>query len=259
MVTTEPGPTARSDRRLGGRLALGAVAAFLVAVPFGLLLYLVESAWQPLEDLDTGTAEQLNEVARERPVLVDVLDIVSVVFDPWTFRLVVLGVVVWLWRRGARRLAAWAATTTVVGGVLGGILKLLVERIRPVLDDPVGHAGGYSFPSGHALNSLLGCGVLILIFLPVLSRNGRITAYVVGLLVVLVTGFDRIALGVHFVSDVLAGWVVALACLAGTSEAFEVWRREEGRRPSTPEEGVEPEAAGALSEQAAPGPGAGGK
>jgi undecaprenyl-diphosphatase len=64
---------------------------------------------------------------------------------------------------------------------------------------------------------------------------------------------------VHYVSDVLAGWVVALACLAGTSAAFEFWRREEGRRPSTPDEGVEPEAAAAMSEQRAPGVGAGDK
>jgi hypothetical protein len=70
---------------------------------------------------------------------------------------------------------------------------------------------------------------------------------------VLLTGFDRVGLGVHYVSDVLAGWVVALACLAGTSAAFEVWRREEGRQPSTPDEGVEPEAAAAMSDQSAPG------
>ena len=260
MVTPRgPQPTALSDRRLGGRLALGGLAAFLVAVPFALLLYLVESAWEPLEDVDAGTAEQLNEVARDNPLLVDVLDVVSVVFDPWTFRFVVLGVVVWLWRTGARRLAAWAAVTTVVGGALGGTIKLLVERIRPVLDDPVAQAGGYSFPSGHALNSLLGCGVLILVFLPVLSRTGRFTSYAVALVVVLLTGFDRIALGVHYVSDVLAGWVVALACLAATSAAFEVWRREEGRRPSTPQEGVEPEAAGAMGDETTARPSAPGK
>ena len=240
MTPDRPTP---AERRLGGRLALGAVAAFLIAVPFGLLLYLVESAWQPLEDLDTRTAERLNEVARDSPVLVDVLDVVSVAFAPWVFRLMVLAVVVWLWRRGARRLAVWAALTTALGGAVGIVLKLLVERVRPVLDDPVARASGFSFPSGHALNSLLCIGVLILVFLPLLHRTGRLSAYAVGLLVVLATGFDRVALGVHFVSDVLAGWVVALACLAATSAAFEIWRREEGRRPSTPAEGVDPEAA----------------
>jgi membrane-associated phospholipid phosphatase len=234
---------ARAEHRLWHRLGLGALAALLVAVPFGLLLFLVESAWEPMEELDTATAERLHEAARDSPVLVDVLDVVAVIFDPWAFRLVVLGVVVWLVRRGARRLAVWALLTMVLGGVAGITLKLLVERVRPVLDDPVAHAGGYSFPSGHALNSLLCVGVLILVALPGLGRTGRLTAYAVGLLVVLVTGFDRIALGVHFVSDVVAGWMLALACLAGTTVAFEVWRREEGRPPAGPADGVDPEAA----------------
>ena len=66
-------------------------------------------------------------------------------------------------------------------------------------------------------------------------------------MLVLLTGFDRVALGVHFVSDVVAVWVVGLAVLAGTSGAFEFWRREHGRPPSTVTEGVEPEAAPDIS------------
>ena len=127
-------------------------------------------------------------------------------------------------------------------------LKTLVGRIRPVVDVPVAAAPGNSFPSGHALNSFLCTGVLILVFLPVLSRAGRWFAYVLGAAIVLLTGFDRVALGVHYVSDVVAGWGVALACLAGTSAAFEIWRREHGRRPSAVDEGVDPEAASALRE-----------
>ncbi len=99
-----------------------------------------------------------------------------------------------------------------VGGILGVLLKLLVDRARPAFPEPVAHASGYSFPSGHALNSMLGVGVLLLVFLPVLRGTGRIIAYVAGAAVVLLTGYDRVALGVHYVSDVLAGWVVALAC-----------------------------------------------
>ena len=63
----------------------------------------------------------------------------------------------------------------------------------------------------------------------------------------LLTGYDRVALGVHYVSDVVAGWVVALACLAGTAPAFEIWRREQGRRLRRSSEGVEPEAADEMS------------
>jgi undecaprenyl-diphosphatase len=231
-----------ANRRLGARLALAALAASLLAVPFALLLLLVKSESGTLARLDVGTAERLHELARGSPGLVDFLDVVAIVTDPWLLRLLVLAAVIWLWRRGAHRLAAWAVTTTVLGGLLSGALKLLVLRARPSFDEPVAQAQGYSFPSGHALNSVLISGVLILVFLPVLSPRGRRLAGVTAAFVVLLTGFDRIALGVHFVSDVLAGWFVAAACLAATSAGFEIWRREEGMRPSAVSQGVDPEA-----------------
>jgi membrane-associated phospholipid phosphatase len=241
-------PAKEPKRGLAGRLALGGAVAVLVSIPLVLLLLLVESAWEPLENLDRSTADSLNSVARGDGTWVRVLDDGALLLDPWVFRLAVLGVAVWLWRRGAKRLAAWAVVTVVIGGVLGVVLKALVARARPVFPEPVAHAGGYSFPSGHALNSMLCVTVLILIFLPVLRTPGRLLAYGVGGLLVLLTGFDRVALGVHFVSDVIAGWVVALAVVAGTSAAFEIWRREQGRQPAALREGVEPESAPEIAE-----------
>jgi membrane-associated phospholipid phosphatase len=225
-----------ADRRLGSRLALGGLAAFVFAVPFLLLLLLVESQWQPLEELDEDVARELNEVARPRDGLVSALDFGAVALDPWVFRLAVLGTAFWFWTRGRRRLAVWAVVTAAIGGILGVVLKLLVERARPIFDEPVAHAGGYSFPSGHALNSMLCVVILLLLLRPLLGPASRVAAYAVGAALVLLTGFDRVALGVHYVSDVLAGWVVALACVAATTVAFEVWRREEVREhPATAE------------------------
>jgi undecaprenyl-diphosphatase len=235
-------PSRHPERGLAARLALGSALAALVAVPGTLIWLLVESEWEPLERLDRSVADSLNDLARDESELVDVLQFGSVALEPWVFRAVVLGVAVWLWSRGARRLAAWAVVTMAVGGLLGVLLKLLVERARPSFPEPVEVASGYSFPSGHALNSMLGVGVLLLVFLPVLRGVGRVLAHLVGAALVLLTGLDRVGLGVHYVSDVLAGWVVALAVLAGTSGAFEIWRREHGRVPSTVTEGVEPEA-----------------
>jgi undecaprenyl-diphosphatase len=141
----------------------------------------------------------------------------------------------------------WAIVTMVIGGVLAVVLKLIVARARPSLPNPVAHASGYSFPSGHALNSFLCVGILIMVFLPVLRPAGKALAYTVGAALVLLTGYDRVALGVHYVSDVLAGWGAALAVLAGTATAFEIWRREHGRPSSTASEGVDPDAANEMS------------
>ena len=155
--------------------------------------------------------------------------------SPNTFRVAVVVVAVALWRSGARRLAIWAVVTTAVGALLGVVLKQLVHRARPTFPDPVASAGSYSFPSGHALGSFLGCGILLLIALPLLGRTGRAWAWAAAAFLVLLTGFDRIALGVHFVSDVVGGWVAAGALLVGTTTAFGAWRG--ARRPS---DGVDP-------------------
>src|SRR3954464_9016096 len=83
------------------------------------------------------------------------MDVWSLVFAPTVFRVAAAALVVWLWRRGAGRTALWVAVTMITGGVLGVVLKLLFGRHRPDLLDPVAHAPGYSFPSGHALTSAL--------------------------------------------------------------------------------------------------------
>lgn len=236
------------NRGLAGRLALGAIAAAVVAIPFTLLMLLVLSQWKPLERLDKSVANDLHGQVAGHPTTVDLLRAGSVALDPFVFRGLVIIVAGWLWSRGARRLAAWALVTMVIGGVLGAVLKHVVERSRPAFPEPITTASGFSFPSGHALNSLLCVGIVVLALLPALDRVGRLVAYSVGAGLVLLTGYDRIALGVHYVSDVVAGWGVALACLAGTSAAFEIWRREHGGRPPSVEEGVDPEAAPALRE-----------
>jgi len=241
-------PGRAPQRGLGGRLALGGLATLAVAVPFTLLALLVLSKWEPLARLDASVADEMNEFARSQGWIVGTLDVLAKALDPWVFRLIVLGVAVWLFQRGARRLALWSLVTLAVGGVLGVVLKLVVERARPTLEQPVAHANGFSFPSGHALNSFLAVGILLLVFLPVLTTAGRVVAYAVGAFLVLLTGFDRVALGVHYVSDVVAGWIVALACLAGTAGAFEIWRREHGHRPSPMHEGLDPEAAPDIAE-----------
>lgn len=227
------GGVGTDDRRLVARLGLAALAAAAFALPFAALLLLVRDSWVPLADLDDAVATDLHGFTLARPWLADTLTVVSYLTSPWVFRAAVLVLAVALWRRGSARLAAWAVVSMAVGGTLGGLVKLLVERARPGFDEPIHPVGGYSFPSGHALNSLLGCAILLLALLPSLRSRGRpatVAAVAAAAVLVLLTGYDRLGLGVHYVSDVLAGWVLALATLAATVVGFETWRRDE-RKP----------------------------
>ncbi|WP_329109767.1 phosphatase PAP2 family protein [Micromonospora sp. NBC_01699] len=261
--SAKPGWWARRldpDRSLSLRLTFAAVAAVLVLVPFSVLSLLVISAWWPLRSLDEGLAESLHAEAVAHPGWASATQVWTDVFGPGPLRVLVLAVVVWLWWRGARRVALWAVTTMVTGGVLGASLKLLFGRGRPELLDPVSHAPGYAFPSGHALTAALAAGVLVLVFLPFVAEIGdarrrraaRWGLWAGALLVTMVTGLSRIALGVHWLSDVLGGWVLGAAVVAATTAAFATWRGRVGHRPTSPlNDGVVEEEGRPLPERAA--------
>ncbi|MEV4466303.1 phosphatase PAP2 family protein [Micromonospora echinofusca] len=228
------------DRRLhpdharGLRLTLAATAAFLVAVPFTLLAFLVLGDWPPLRRLDTAVTDALAGLAAEHPAWVRLMALVTDVFAPMPLRVAALVLVLWLLHRQARQLAVWVAVTMAVGGLLGPLLKLLVGRPRPDLPDPVAEAPGLAFPSGHALNAALAAGVLLVVFLPRVRPAARPGVWTAALLLALVTGFSRVALGVHWTSDVLAGWLLGAAVVAATAAALTVWRAAPPGRPAPP-------------------------
>lgn len=234
-MAAQSGTLAPPERPLAARLLWGGGLASVVAAPALGLLILVEGRYPRLEELDRGVADSLNAWALQHDGVVALLTFLQAALGPSTFRVLVLIAALALWRAGSRRLAVWAVVTMGFGAVLGVLLKQLVQRARPAFPDPVAAAGSSSFPSGHAVGSFLGAAVLLLIALPVLRRAGRAAAWALAVGVVLVTGFDRIALGVHFVSDVLAGWFVAAAVLVGTTTAFGAWHA-----PRPPVGGVDP-------------------
>ena len=233
--------------RLRPRLGLGVLAGFLVAIPLTLLALSVRAGWDPVRDVDRGVADGLHGVVAHESWAVAALKVIAIAFHPWVFRSAVLVLVLVLLSRRAYRLAWWAAITMTAGSVLGFVLKQVVARARPSFDTPTATAPGFSFPSGHALNSAVAVLVFLLVILPSLpGTSARVAAWVVGGLIVFITGFDRVALGVHYVTDVLAGWLVAAALVAATAAAFETWRCDAGRRPHHPIEGVDPAEAGRL-------------
>jgi undecaprenyl-diphosphatase len=121
-------------------------------------------------------------------------------------------------------------------------VKTLVGRLRPVVHAPVAAAPGNSFPSGHALGSIVVYGALTLVFLAAVSPRRRKLVIAIPAVVVLAVGVTRIALGVHYLSDVLGGWLLGVAWLSVTAYAFRLWRRAAGHPTPALEQGLEPEA-----------------
>ncbi|MCO8269860.1 phosphatase PAP2 family protein [Actinoplanes sp. TRM 88003] len=216
------------EHALEFRLAGAAAGAVVLLVPFAVLTAMVVGGVDWLHRVDQDVSVAVHDFSSGRPALVDFMWWWCLVFDPWTWRVAALGLVIWLARRGARSLAWWVGITMTAGGLLGVLLKLVFERDRPSFLDPVATAVGYSFPSGHALNNALGAAVVLAVLLPLTRRRPRLRTglIVAGLVVPAVTGLFRIGLGVHWLSDVLAGWLLGLIVVAATMAAFAVRRRK---------------------------------
>jgi undecaprenyl-diphosphatase len=124
-------------------------------------------------------------------------------------------VVVWIGRtKRLKGRALWAFVTMMTGWAIGGVSKVLVQRVRPVVDEPLSHSSGYSFPSGHALNiAVAGSAVVVLVW-PLLGRRVRWLAVTLAVITGLAVGANRILLGAHFPSDVVAGWLLGLGVTA---------------------------------------------
>lgn len=125
------------------------------------------------------------------------------------------------------------------GAVLSTLLKAIFLRARPTIVPHLVTVDTASFPSGHAMNSAIVFLTLgALLTRTQKSRTVRIYLVAVAILLTLLVGFSRVYLGVHWPSDVIAGWIVGAAwasfCLA-------IARILQARRQiEQPEEGASP-------------------
>lgn len=122
--------------------------------------------------------------------------------------LITLGAICALVFLRLRREATLLAITILSGLIVETAIKLLFARPRPQIVPHLVEAGGMSFPSGHSFNSALGLVAVALAFATYSARRS-VRWTVIGSALVLAMGiaFTRVLLGVHYPSDVIAGWL----------------------------------------------------
>src|SRR3984957_12329472 len=202
-------------------LVVVTTAAFL----FALLLLLVRLRWAPLESVDHSAAARLNSLVAAHPVVVSVVKAVTWLGSGGVLWTLTGAAVVVLAIRRRWRLAAYLLVAGAGELVLDPVLKALVGRLRPVVGHPVAYGNGNSFPSGHALGSIVSYGALFLVFLPATRGAWRRVFTIVIVTLIAAIGISRLLLGVHYVSDVLGGWALGIAWLGITAFAFELSRQ----------------------------------
>jgi membrane-associated phospholipid phosphatase len=144
-----------------------------------------------------------------------------------------------------RAYALLFAVAMSAGWLVESIVKNVVHRGRPPASDAlIALPSSFSFPSGHAFVSLVLCGLLV--FIGSRQIRGLLPRLALGIaaaVLVVLVGMSRVYLGVHWPSDILASWCLAVAWLSLCLGCFTVWRSRhptpEAERAAKPTEGLE--------------------
>lgn len=140
----------------------------------------------------------------------------------------VLGAILFFKKRIALSIFVIGASTA--GGVFNLLLKSIIQRERPDILRIV-EASGYSFPSGHSMGSIIFYGSLAFVIIYFSkSKLTKLLTIVVTTLLVLFIGVSRIYLGVHYPTDVVAGFAFGSAWLliCITTFRYYEWRKDAG-------------------------------
>jgi len=206
-------PTA--DRRAAVVLALCALTGFAVLTI--LVLGLDVDGW------DSAALRAVKHL-HSAPLTTVIRDITALGGIPWVVPLTAAAAAAALLLRRPR-----AAALVVLAFAGGELLQLgfkpLFGRARPHVFPPPEHIANAAYPSGHALVSASLAFALVALCW---EGRWRVPVAVLAALYVVAVGFSRVYLGVHYPSDVLAGWLLGAAWVAGLSAVLAPIRRRSG-------------------------------
>ena len=199
-------------------VGLGIAGSILATVIFADLFNFVEHQGQTITPFDRGILLWMH--SHQKPGLTQAAKVLARLGSPP----VIVGVglasalvgLVWPKVRGA----AWTFPVAIIGsGIIIQGVKLFIKRPRPSFFAPLLHESGFSFPSGHSLIAMVVYGLFGYFLLHLFQNpDARLAVRASTVLLVVAIGASRVYVGVHYPTDVLAGWVAGvpwlIACLA---------------------------------------------
>jgi membrane-associated phospholipid phosphatase len=178
----------------------------------------VHAGWA--HSADTSVLDDLNSAFARHPAVVDFWKGVTDALQPTVWRAAAAIIAIIAALRRQFRIAVIIAVAVAGALVINTVVKNAVGRPRPAPPISIEHVGGWSFPSGHAMAAAAVATVLIAVVPWPRGRN-RIAVVTFVVILVAAVAASRLALGVHYVTDVIGGlalgvcWsllVVAMGC-----------------------------------------------
>ncbi|MDD9147313.1 phosphatase PAP2 family protein [Sporolactobacillus sp. CQH2019] len=186
---------------------------FVLALSVTLFLLLVPAVrTSAIRQADNALLQSLNPL-RSAPMVAFFAELTRFGAGRLLFFIVAIGTAFLLYKRRYSS-AVILPAAYLAERVLNTLLKNWIMRSRPPLPHLVAESG-YSFPSGHAMNALTVYGLLILLLVPLIrSVRLKIVWTALCLIMILLIGFSRPLLRVHYFSDVFAGYCAGGAVVA---------------------------------------------
>jgi undecaprenyl-diphosphatase len=200
------------------------------AATFVLLAVLTVAGWAPLDAVDAAVSGWFRARGAARPGLIAVVRVATDVAATVPYLTAALVVTVVLAVRGRRRAAAFVAAVAVAVPALWAGMHLLLSHPRPV--DGFVTVASNGFPSGHTGNATAAALVAVVLCRPLVGRRGGVLLVAGATLLAVMIGVSRLVLLAHWPSEVLGGWLLALAVVpplaaaAGAAPAAAADRRD---------------------------------
>lgn len=208
-----------SDRRTWRRGA----GVFILALLCVLTIALLQRSGV-LDGLNIGAMAAVGEARAISPAITSLMLAASWIGDTVGRIAVIIAAIALLLWRGRRSGARWLALVMAGGTLLNLGLKQIFAAPRPDLLPHLDIVHSYSFPSGHAAGNMMLFGALAML-------AGRRGDYVLAFMAIALIGISRVWLGVHWPSDVLAGWIEGLGWLFLCRYWLPVGRGQQQRIP----------------------------
>ncbi len=230
----------------------GALSALFLGVLVPLVLFglLAEDVWQR-EGIGWDERILLAVHARATPTFDAIMLLFTRIGAPLPMILFVAAILLLLFLRGRRADGLFLIGAVGGAATLNLLAKILFQRARPALWPSLSPETDYSFPSGHAMGSVAVVVSLVILLWP---TRWRWMALMLGALFVAAVGLSRVYLGVHYPSDILAGWSASLAWVTGVrlvrSAAWHRLRPQVSPQPMPARAGGQLSAAGDRSSDA---------